>query len=62
MDRCAARLHSWLELNGLLRLCFVVQSLVVNYIHISQLIPIIAIWLADVPKQILEILDEVQGL
>lgn len=35
------------------------QSLVVNYIHISQMIPIIAIWLADVPKQMLEILDEV---
>jgi hypothetical protein len=36
------------------------QSLLVDYYHISKMVPTIAIWLADIPSQMLEILDEVR--
>lgn len=31
----------------------------VSYIDLSKAVPILAIWLADVPKDMLEIMDEV---
>lgn len=34
-------------------------SLPVHYMHIAHTIPVLSVWLADVPKQILELLDEV---
>ena len=33
----------------------------VSYIDLSKAVPILAIWLADVPKDMLEIMDEVCG-
>lgn len=30
-----------------------------SYIDLSKAVPILAIWLADVPKDMLEIMDEV---
>ncbi len=35
------------------------SSLEVSYVHICNRIPIIAIWLADVPRDMLQIFDEV---
>jgi len=35
------------------------QSLPVSYLHLSHHSPVMAIWLADVPKQMLELFDEV---
>lgn len=32
----------------------------VSYIDLSKAVPILAIWLADVPKDMLEIMDEVR--
>ncbi len=34
------------------------QSLEVSYLHLSQAVPVLAIWLADVPKEMLRIFDE----
>lgn len=34
------------------------SSLHVNYVHLSQSTPLLAIWVADVPKEMLEIFDE----
>ena len=34
------------------------QSLEVSYLHLSQTYPVLAIWLADLPKQMLTIFDE----
>ena len=35
------------------------QSLEVSYMHLSAALPILAVWTADVPKQMLEIYDRV---
>ncbi len=35
------------------------QSLPVSYLHLSHDKPVLAIWLADVPKAMLEMFDEV---
>ena len=35
------------------------SSLEVSYVHICHKIPILAIWLADVPRDVLQIFDEV---
>ena len=35
------------------------QSLPISYLHLSHHSPVLAIWLADVPKQMLELFDEV---
>ena len=35
------------------------SSLEVSYVHICAKIPILAIWLADVPRDMLQIFDEV---
>ena len=35
------------------------QSLEVSYTHLSAALPILAVWTADVPKQMLEIYDRV---
>lgn len=32
-----------------------------SYIDLSKAVPILAIWLADVPKDMLEIMDEVMS-
>lgn len=37
------------------------QSLTVSYAHISQAIPILAVWVADVPTSIFKIFDKVGG-
>ena len=34
------------------------ESLEVNYHHLSQAVPILAIWVADAPKEMLKLLDE----
>jgi hypothetical protein len=31
----------------------------VSYLHLSKAVPILAIWLADAPKDMLELMDEV---
>lgn len=36
-------------------------SLNISYLHLSHHSPILAIWLADVPKQMLELFDEVRA-
>lgn len=35
------------------------QSLEVSYLHLSQAVPLLAVWLADVPKEMLQIMNEV---
>lgn len=35
------------------------SSLEVSYVHLGDQAPILAIWLADVPRDMLEIFDEV---
>ena len=35
-------------------------SLQVSYVHLSENVPILAIWLADAPTEMLEIFDEVR--
>lgn len=35
------------------------SSLTISYVHLGDMVPILAIWLADVPKDMLAIFDEV---
>ena len=35
------------------------SSLEVSYVHLGDMVPILAIWLADVPLEMLQIFDEV---
>lgn len=34
------------------------QSLEISYLHLSHVAPVLAIWLADVPREMLMIFDE----
>ena len=34
------------------------ESLEVSYLHLSQSVPILAIWVADCPKEMFKLLDE----
>lgn len=47
-------------LEAILRMCRAnKQSLEVSYAHLSQAMPILAVWVADVPKQMFEIFNQV---
>ena len=35
------------------------RSLLVSYLHLSHAVPVLAIWLADAPQDMLRILDKV---
>ena len=54
VTRCLSRSHSLTD-----RAWLLVFAAQVSYIDLSKAVPILAIWLADVPKDMLEIMDEV---
>lgn len=54
VTRCLSRSHSLTD-----RAWHLVIAAQVSYIDLSKAVPILAIWLADVPKDMLEIMDEV---
>jgi hypothetical protein len=39
--------------------CCMHTNMQVSYLHLSKAVPILAIWLADAPKDMLELMDEV---